>query len=141
MTDTERVRDRAVAFTDVPALLGEPLPVLDGDGRLSSWFVPLVDGDRLVGFVELLPDLTHRRTSWFPRRPDSRDGCPPWAWWLDPSSVLEHARAEIRSEETAADPYLSFDGVPDRLAWAVPVQGPHGGRIVFVAGDSAWSGT
>ena len=46
----------------------------------------------------------------------------------------------MRSGESAADPYLSFDGAPDRLAWAVPVGGPHGPRTVYVAGDTAWSG-
>ncbi len=141
MTDDERapdeVRRRAVAFTDTPALLADPVPVRDPRGRLYSWFVPLVDGDGLVGFVELLPDLTHRRSSTFAT---GRGGPPSAASWLDPAVVAARAGTELDDGEVAGAPQLSFDAVPDRLAWAVPVGGPRGPRIVYVAGDSAWSG-
>lgn len=140
MTDTGAVRARAAEFTDSPALLGEPVPVRDAAGGLTSWFVPLVSGDLLAGFVELEPDLTHHRTSWFGQPSGSLAGCPPAAWWLDPGTVRSHAAAALLADEIAGTPYLSFDGSRDRLAWAVPVRGPGGHRLVYVAGEAAWSG-
>lgn len=137
MTKPAQVRRRAETFTDAPALLSDPIPVRDALGRLSSWFVPLVDGDTIVGFVELSPDLTHRRTSMFAT---NRRDAPPTSWWLDPGVVVERARSELSEGEVAGDPYLSFDTVPDRIAWAVPVGGPRGPRIVYVAGRTTWSG-
>ena len=138
MTETDRIRSRAGVFTDTPAYLGEPLAVCDAGGRLFSWFVPIVDGDQLVGFVELLPDLNHRRTSHFER---SGGGRPPASWWLDPDVVVGHARTVMREGERPGRPFLSFDGAPDRLAWAVPVEGSDSGRVIYVAGEVAWVGT
>lgn len=133
MATATEARARAGEFTDTPALLGEPLPIRDAAGVRTGWFVPLVDGARIVGFVELLEDLAHRRTSGF--------GTPTCAAaWLDPGVVGNRALRETGPGEVLGEPYLSFDGSPDRLAWAVPVGGPRGPRIVWVAGEAAWSG-
>ena len=51
------------------------------------------------------------------------------------------ASAQMRPGEVAGTPFLSFDGVPDRLAWAVPVNGPDGPRMGWVAGAAVWSGS
>lgn len=134
MTATPQdVRRRAGEFVDEPALLGTPIAVRDASGTVSSWFVPLVAGDRLTGFVELLPDLTHRRTSRFADPP-------PASSWLDPAAIGDRASTAMAPGETAGDPYLSFDGAPDRIAWAVPVHSGDGDRLVFVAGDAVWPG-
>lgn len=129
----DEVRSRAGEFADDPALLGAPIAVRDATGAASSWFVPVVAGDRLTGFVELLPDLTHRRTSRFAEPP-------PASWWLDPVAIRQRAATALAPDETADEPYLSFDGTPDRLAWAVPVHGAGADRVVFVAGDAVWAG-
>ena len=131
MADTELVRSRAGSFVDVPAQLGTPIAVKNGEGALASWFVPILSGASLAGFVELLPDLTHRRTSWFPDPPSSSS-------WLDPVAIRARAATALAADEVAGEPSLSFDGSPERLAWAVPVRGARGDGIVFVAGDGVW---
>lgn len=139
MDPTELARDRATAVADRPDLVGEPVRIRDELGRFHGWFVPLVEGDRIVGFIELDEYLIHRRTSRFAARAGSAEHPPPATWWLDPTTVLEHARPVLGAQERAGEPYLSFDGVPDRLAWAIPVTGPEGNRLVYVAGTAAWS--
>ncbi|MDQ7991668.1 MAG: hypothetical protein AAGC63_01890 [Propionicimonas sp.] len=140
MDAADRARARAAESHDTAALAGAPIRVRDAAGSQVAWFVPLVAGEALAGFVELLPDLTHRRTSWFGSPPGSPHGCPPAAWWTDPEVVSQRAAATLRPDETAGTPYLSFDTAPDRLAWAVPVDGPGGPRTIFVAGEAVWSG-
>lgn len=131
MADLELVRSRAASFVDDPALLGTPIAVKDAAGALTSWFVPILAGASLAGFVEILPDLTHRRTSWFA-------DAPPASSWLDPVAIRTRAATALADDEIAGEPSLSFDGSPDRIAWAVPVRGARGDRIVFVAGDAIW---
>lgn len=140
MTSTEDIRSRAEAFTDEPAPLGDPIPVIDTAGNLSSWFVPHLHGDRLVGFVELTADLRHRRTSSFRRRRDTTEGCPLARSWLDPQAVVQRARRELRRGERTGEAALSFDQIPDRLAWAVSVAGGPTPTTVYVAGEEAWRG-
>lgn len=133
MASAAEARARAGEFTDTPALLGAALQIRDASGVPTGWFVPVVDGARIKGFVELRPDLQHRRTAGF--------GTPTCAAaWLDPDVVVHRARREASAGEVLGEPYLSFDGTPDRLAWAVPVGGPRGPRVVWVAGEAAWSG-
>ena len=139
MDATELARARAAAIADRPELVGTPLRIRDEHGRDHGWFVPLVDHQRILGFVDLDRDLVHRRTSWFASRPGSDTHPPPVGWWLDRDVVQQHARPALDDDERMGDPYLSFDTVPDRLAWAVPVSGPSGDRIVFVAGAAVWS--
>lgn len=134
----DQARDRAGEFAS-PALLGGALPVVDAFARQAAWFVPIVSDGLLLGFVELLTDLTHRRTSWFGRPPGSPEGCPPAASWLEAGVVAARAATMLLPGETALDPVLSFDGTPDRLAWAVPVVGPSGPRVIWVAGDTSWT--
>jgi hypothetical protein len=144
--DAAAVRDAAVgqlrrALAEDPvrrtAAVGEPLPVRSPRGELDSWFVPVVMGDVLVGFALLERTLVLRRWSTFQRRAGSLDGCPPAASWLDPDRVARVA-AGVAADTAGSPPYLSYDGSPDRLAWAVPLPG---GRTVYVAGDAAWVST
>jgi hypothetical protein len=134
-TERERARDAAVAAVAAlgdersrSAAIGEPLLVRAPDGSPESWFVPLVDGTELVGFVQLGLDLALRRISSLPA---------PAASWLDPAVVVRVARRVARDDERLGEPVLSYDSSPDRLAWAVPVEG---GGTVFVTGDYAWRG-
>ncbi len=79
------------------------------------------------------------RYSSFQRRPGALDTCPDAAAWLDPATIRHSALSLAGPGETAGEPYLSFDTVPERLAWAVPLVAPDGAsRIVYVAGDFAW---
>ena len=144
MPDDERERVQAVARAliasaadDPAARAGEPgpaLPVTAPGGELDSWFVPLVDGDRLAGFLQLEPEprLTLRRRSAFPQPQ-------PAASWLDPDSVRARARAEAGAGAPLGAPRLTYDAHPGRVAWAVPLE-DGSGRAVYVAGDHAWIG-
>lgn len=134
-TERQRARDAAGAVIATlgdersrSAIVGEPLLVQAPDGSPQSWFAPLVDGVELVGFVHLGLDLALRRVSSLRA---------PAASWLDPAVVVDVARRVARDDERLGQPVLSFDGSPDRLAWAVPVEGD---GTLFVTGDYAWRG-
>lgn len=138
MAEVDRVRERAAMYKGGTGQMGEPLEVRDTGGSQVSWFVPIEESGYLVGFVELLPDLNHKRTSSFQRRPGSYEGCPAAPLWLDPAVVVDTARSQMEQDEVPGQPYLSFDQAPDRLAWVVPVRGAGGTRTIFVAGEAAW---
>ena len=119
--------------------LGAAIPVRQPTGDLHSWFVPVTVGERLAGFLQLLPDLTFLRYSSFQRREGELTGCPEAALWLDPETVGATARRVASEGEELGDPVLTFDGSPERLAWAVTATAPGGGeRTILVAGDAAW---
>jgi hypothetical protein len=117
------------------ARVGAALPVAGARGEVHSWFVPLVLGESLAAFVQLLPDGTLMRFSTFARRPAAAE-------WLEPARIRERAENAARAGETAGDPVLTFDRSPDRLVWAVPLTTGEGvSRRVFVAGESVYEPT
>lgn len=60
--------------------------------------------------------------------------------WTDPARVLQNAKSKLELDEAPGSPVLTYDGVPDRLAWAVPVTGGQTGVAIFVAGSAVWRG-
>jgi hypothetical protein len=117
------------------------LPVNGLDGELHAWFLPRTRADRLLGFELRTPDGRSMRVSSFERQPGRWQDCPLAADWLDPEQVRARAAALAAPGEAAGEPRLSFDGVIDRLAWAVPLHAAGGRqRWIFVAGTVAWSG-
>lgn len=106
---------------------GRPLPVRDAAGRRVLWFVPLLSasGEQVLGYRLEELDGQVRRVAEFGRPQDA-------AAWTDPAAVARRASA---LGEVAGEAVLTFDGVPDRFAWAVPLAG---GRIAWVTGDHAW---
>jgi hypothetical protein len=117
----------------VGATVGRAMPVLDARRKFNSWFVPLLAGETIVGFIQLERDLSLRRSSLFPRPVAASD-------WLQVDRVRERAESLGDSTLSAAEPYLSFDGSADRLAWRVEVKKPSGSRhVIFVAGDFVYS--
>jgi len=128
--------------TSAAARVLKPLAVHAPDGSLHSWFVPIAAGATLLGFAELLADLTMTRYSSFQRRPDSTEGCPSVAEWTDPAVVLATLEPHLLPGEVPGEPVLTFDRVPSRLAWAVEVEAPGGTqRRLFVAGTAFWQGS
>jgi hypothetical protein len=113
--------------------IGEPLPIHSPGGECAGWFVPSTSEGRLVGFHQLRPDLVPMRWSEFPSHVDL-------SVWTDPARVLEAAMMELGPGETSGQPVLSYDGNPDRVAWAVPVISPEQGVAIFVAGSAVWRG-
>jgi hypothetical protein len=106
---------------------GRPLPVRDAAGRQVLWFVPLLSasGEQVLGYRLEELDGQVRRVAEFGRPQDA-------AAWTDPAEVARRASA---LGDVAGQAVLTFDGVPDRLAWAVPLAG---GRTAWVTGDNAW---
>jgi len=92
--------------------------LLDPEGNLHSWFVPVTIGDRLAGFFQLLPDLTMMRYSSFQRHDNSIDGCPAKALWLDEAAILNRFQEYAGAGEFVSQPYLTYDKSPSRLVWA-----------------------
>jgi hypothetical protein len=122
------------------ASVGRPVPVVGTDGELDSWFVPVTLGDRLGGYFRFTAAGDYSSFSAFPRRGARFDDCPLAADWLDAGRIAARAEPLRRRDETAAPPFLSYDGTPERLAWAVSLTRPDGStRIVFVAGTSVFT--
>jgi hypothetical protein len=110
-----------------------PVPIRDPSGGAAGWFVGVVEGDRLLGFVQLGPDLEFHRASTF--------GGPaqPAADWLDPARVTEIAAGAARPGERLGEPTLSYDTSPDRIGWIVPAIDPRGRRRdLMVTGATAF---
>lgn len=117
---------------------GEARPVLDAAGQLHAWWAPFVRDGRLLAFVLLTPTLELQRFSLLAGgRPEA---APVAVDWLDEAKIAARAMAQAGDGARAGVPVLSFDGVPDRLAWRVPIEWPDGSRThCFVAGESVWS--
>ena len=105
----------------------QPLEVRAPQGGRHSWLVPVTCGETIAGFYEFLPDGTYLRFSVYRSDQLFRD-------WLVPEK-----RVHCRPGESAGTPYLSYDGSPARIVWAVPVADSSGAtRLVFVAGKTAY---
>jgi hypothetical protein len=135
------LRSRTIGDAPVNASgrVESPVAVLTPSGQLHSWFVPVTVGDRLAGFVQFMPDGAFMRFSSFQRRAGDLAGCPVAADWLDSNRIKGRAEALRRPDETSGDPFLTYDKVPDRLAWAVPLTGADGtARLVYVVGETVY---
>ncbi|MGH2689256.1 MAG: hypothetical protein ACRDKW_10690 [Actinomycetota bacterium] len=119
--------------------VGPALPVVGSDGATEYWFVPVVVGDPLVGFVQLDTGLRLLRYASFQRQPGSLEGCPDASLWTDAEAVRSRAAVRARPGESPQRTFLTYDGNPSRLAWAVELTGPGGEhRTVMVAGDHVY---
>jgi hypothetical protein len=131
----------ADAWTQRNGEVWQAVPVEFPKGELRAWFVPVGYLNHLLGFFELTTALVPHRYSSFQARPGQLEGCPPASDWLDPETIRRRSSKLVRVGETAGAPYLSYDRLPSRLAWAVPVTTPSGGqRVVFVAGEAVFEG-
>lgn len=116
--------------------LRTPVPIYNPDDGVHSWFVPVTVRGRLVGFLQLLPDLTLMRYAAFQRNPETLEGCPEAATWLDRKRIMQRAATRMRPDERAGPPVLTYDREPSRLAWRVTASDPSGReRALFVAGE------
>jgi hypothetical protein len=114
------------------AAFGEALAIHDENDATSGWFVPLLeDSSKILGFVELLEDLTFKRFSLFPSPPEAAN-------WVRPSAVLDVARRAVGLSDELGVPSLSYYHSPDRIAWRVPIRRSEGWGVVFVVGADSW---
>jgi hypothetical protein len=120
--------------------VGDPIPVLDSGKALYAWFVPVTIAERIAGFFMFSPDSTFLRYSSFQHHEGELDTCPLAATWIDEKTILQLADKEMFADERVVQLYLSFDGAPSRIAWAVDTEHPDGkSRTLFIAGNSIWS--
>lgn len=127
------------AWTRTHGQVAPALPIEAPQGHTCAWFVPVLCQDRLIGYAEIGLDLRVHRYASFMRREGQIDDCPLATQWLDPASVAQRAAALLQPGERCGTPYLSHDTHPSRLAWAVPVETPHGQtRLIYVAGDAVY---
>ncbi len=119
--------------------LNKPIPIIGPEADLAGWFVGVTIGNQIVGFMQFDRQMQVLRYSSFQKSPGSLVGCPPRDDWLDASAVKKRAKAHIGVGDQIASPYLTYDGNPSRLVWAVPVKmRREGHKIIFVAGDFAY---
>ncbi|MHA2142899.1 MAG: hypothetical protein ACXADD_15545 [Candidatus Thorarchaeota archaeon] len=116
-----------------------PIPILDLNQELDSWFVAITADGRIAGFMQFNKELVLMRYSTFQRKASSLEGCPETASWLDQASILQTARTVVTDGELIEEPFLSYDKHPTRIAWAVSFRDRQGKfRTVFVAGSFAY---
>ena len=139
--DTKRIQEIARALLDSGAAgdatarqgeIGRPIPVEFPRGILQGWFVPLISGTKVLGYFHFRDDATLLSYSGFPK-PVAAE------LWTDPEAIRRRGETGARPGEEAQVPYLTYDRVPARLAWAVPLREksrPH--RNVLVAGEQVF---
>jgi hypothetical protein len=119
--------------------LRDPMVVVHPWGDAQSWLVPVTSGDRMVGYVQLNPDLEFMRYVSFQRVRGSLDDTPLAADWLEIERIRERAAAFARPDEILDEPVLTYDQYPDRLAWRVMARSKDGAtREIMVAGNTAY---
>lgn len=119
----------------------EPIPILDPDGAINSWFVAVQVGDKLAGFMQLTPDLTLRRYASFWRGEQGFENCPSARSWLDSSWIRERAQRIAKPSERLGEPFLTYHKSPTRIAWGI-IAADEGDKtsVIYVAGNSAFRG-
>jgi hypothetical protein len=118
--------------------LGEALAIHDERGAVTGWFVPMIAGSRIVGFVQLDSSLGFLRYASFADVADAEP--PPEAvLWLDAESVRRTATRAARPGDELGEPVLSYHTTPSRLAWRVPLRRDGDPMTVYVAGEHAWA--
>lgn len=117
----------------------EPIPILDPDGTINSWFVAVQVRDKLAGFMQLTPDLALKRYASFWRGEQDFVNCPDARSWIDRSWIQERARAIAKPSEHLGDPSLAYHKHPTRIAWRIIATDERDKTsVIYVTGDSAF---
>ena len=120
-------------------IIATPIPIHNTEGDFAGWFVGVVVDGKIAGYFRFLNDLTLSGYSSFQRQSDSIDTCPDAKVWLDPDYILELARSVAKKGDSLAQPFLSYDQYPSRVAWLVPattMSKKH--KHIYVAGGFAY---
>ena len=117
-----------------------PLPVQNPKGGTHSWVVPVVVKGRPVGYVRIRDEgLSFLGFASLRRQAQGAEPHPSSETWLSPAWALERAKTLAKAGERLSPPVLTFDRVPDRLAWKVEAVSRSGEvRSILVAGDTAY---
>jgi hypothetical protein len=121
----------------LPAVAGEPLPVMAPGGAIHSWMVPFIAGAKLVAWAQLSPSLAPLRLSVLGG--GRMDVAPDAADWLDTGLISAKIAAVAGAGATLSSPVLTYDRDPSRLVWMVESRSPGGAlRRWFSTGGSVW---
>lgn len=127
------------ALVEKSGKVEKPIPIHGADHAIEAWYVGVVVGDKLAGYMRLQNNLTLLGYSSFQRRQDSVDECPYADTWLDPITVLELAKSVTGPNDRLEQPFLGYDKNPSRLAWHVRVSTDNGEeKLVLVAGGHVY---
>jgi hypothetical protein len=116
--------------------VGQPIPVEHPRGVVTHWFVPIAVEGSLAGYFLFDANRQLQSYSSFLRR-NTVEGAPDLGSWTNVERVSEVA-ARAAHGRKLGEPFLTYDGVSHRLAWAVPLDSD-GDGVVYVAGDFAYS--
>lgn len=117
---------------------GKPIPVEHPKGSVTHWFLPVAVGGRLAGYFLFDAGLGFQQYSSFLRGSTRVEGAPDLGSWTDPQRVLQSAAGSAHGR-SLGEPYLTYDGVPARLTWAVPLLSDDGASVLFVAGEHVYA--
>lgn len=119
------------------AELGRPLQVHTLGGDPSYWFVPVANGDRLVGFLRLSPGADVLAHGSFGQATEMAE--------YPPLEIVDHAhataaiRAEFGNEYDEIGPtILVHDGPPDRICWVAEAVSDRGTTYLFWSFGTAY---
>ena len=136
-------RDRLRSWPGVEPLargqgkVGRPIPVEHPRGVVTHWFVPVAVDRSLAGYFLFDASRHLQSYSSLLRHRDTVEGAPDLGSWTNAERVSEVASGAAGGRKLG-EPYLTYDGVPSRLAWAVPLDS-EGKSVVYVAGDFAYT--
>lgn len=117
--------------------VGQPLPVEHPRAVVTHWFVPVAVEGSLAGYFLFDAKAQLQSYSSFLRRPGTVEGAPDLGSWTKAERVSEVAAGAAHGRKLG-EPFLTYDGVPSRLAWAVPWDSD-GDGVVYVTGGFAYS--
>jgi hypothetical protein len=147
--DIKKVRDEASrlyqTIVEDPLVkregtLLEPIPIVNVKGDTEAWFVGVGVNELLAGFFQIDIQLNLMRYSSFQRKTSSLDGCPKIDTWTNSDTIIKNARKSASSEEKLGEPFLTYDGNINRIAWGVPTQtADNQTRIIYVAGEFVYT--
>jgi hypothetical protein len=103
------------------ASIGEPLLVHDLAKRPSYWLVPVLLGEKVVGFVRVSQDGGVEAIGSYCRDRSRLAECPDWVTHITSDEAERRARPRLdtASDEVASPPVYVHDGPPGREAWLV----------------------
>lgn len=120
--------------------LAQPVPIVDHSGRVIGWFVAISIDTLIVGFIQFDAQGVLLRYSTFRRLPESLEGCPGAAAWLDVDQIGQRAAEHISGGRVVGAPVLTFDEHITKLVWAAKVRDARGCDVtVYVAGEYSYT--
>jgi hypothetical protein len=118
------------------AKASNPIIVKDDESKDAFWLVPLISGEKAVGFVRLEKNLKVSQVSIFGASAADKDS------WIDasffnkpPSEVINSIKLRYPDMEMS-EPIFSFDKSPAKWGWAIRLSNKR--NIVVFASPSGW---